>query len=843
LELPSPETKIRLLAVNDLVEAILRACFLSGTEREYFLVLGKEIRVEEMAKILMDKAKMTRFKVMETGVKIDQGNEKLAEVSESQLRWRAEIPFEKGIVTTLQYFFSKADEENRRGKKTKPIPQKSVKEVRRRPFAVVVEEKETEVEEEVVPEILKEDNSKILETKVTVFKEEEEEEFEIPRLIENKQKQIDEVKEDETYIEEESEDLVRMETKEVNIKEEGQDKLKVRNKKVGRWWWLVVVILGLLILVWPIKQLWIVRSTIGVITKAPELIRNKKYNQVEVVADTKIKELSAIDEKINEWGLNSLEMVRNYQTGIRVLIDFLTTEKQSLNLIRTMDEMSEAVFGEREINWEDQLIAIDSGLLETENNLGILQARLSGGSGWIPRKWRGIIQEGLKTVEELKKQLSLGREVIKIAPEMLGLDGRKREYMVLFQNESEIRPTGGFIGNYGLISFQKGKLIGFEVKDIYEADGQLKGHVEPPWEIKTYLGEANWYMRDANWNPDFVKTSADIQWFLEKTTQKKVDGVIGIDLAVVRSMLKVTGPVKVTDFKETIDENNLYEQAEFYAETKFFPGSGQKASFLGTLGKQLFEEIKLLNTEKKMKLYQGLMEMLESNEMQMAINNTETAKVINELGWDGKIYNGKCVGEGCITDYWYVVEANVGVNKANYFLRKNIEEGVEFGGESLNRVIKINYENTAKNTNWPGGDYKNYLRIYLPKEVVLSQVSVADGHDTTIKKVYNSEEIRIREVDGKKEVGFLVMVPVTKKRIVEIKYSSKISLGDKKEFTYMKYIQKQPGTGETGLVSLVSFGEEWQPIQVEPVASLVGGKLLFNQKLNRDIKMGVVLGR
>ena len=70
LELPSPETKIRLLAVNDLVEAILRACFLSGTEREYFLVLGKEIRVEEMAKILMDKAKMTRFKVMETGVKL-----------------------------------------------------------------------------------------------------------------------------------------------------------------------------------------------------------------------------------------------------------------------------------------------------------------------------------------------------------------------------------------------------------------------------------------------------------------------------------------------------------------------------------------------------------------------------------------------------------------------------------------------------------------------------------------------------------------------------------------------------------------------------------------------------
>jgi len=335
----------------------------------------------------------------------------------------------------------------------------------------------------------------------------------------------------------------------------------------------------LLSLIWPVRWIWSAQSTIKAITKAPELIRDKKYNQVEVTADMKIKELSAIDEKITEWGLNSLETVRNYQTGIKVLIDFLVMEKQSLNLIRTADEMSEAVFGDKEINWEDQLTAINGGLVETENNLGILQARLSGGSGWVPKNWRGTVQKGLKTIEDLKGQLGLGKEILKIIPEILGLDGRRREYMVLFQNESEIRPTGGFIGSYGLISFQKGRLIDFEVKDIYEADGQLKGHVEPPWEIKAHLGEANWYMRDANWNPDFVKTSADIQWFLEKETQKRVDGVVGIDLAVVRAMLGVTGPIKVTDFKETIDKDNLYEQANFMLKLNFFPVRAKKQVF------------------------------------------------------------------------------------------------------------------------------------------------------------------------------------------------------------------------------------------------------------------------
>ena len=89
----------------------------------------------------------------------------------------------------------------------------------------------------------------------------------------------------------------------------------------------------------------------------------------------------------------------------------------------------------------------------------------------------------------------------------------------------------------------------------------------------------------------------------------------------------------------------------------------------------------------------------------------------------------------------------------------------------------------------------------------------------------------------------MVTVPALKKRILEIKYNTPLNLGTNKEFTYMKYIQKQPGIGDVSLVSLVSFSDSWQPLQVEPVASMVGGKLLFNMKLDSDIKMGVVLGR
>jgi len=859
LELPNPKKNIRLLSVVDLTEAILRATFLSGTEREGFLVLGKEISFEDLAKVLMDKAKMTRFKVLEKEIEIDQGEEIEAMRSEKKLRWSAKINFGDGVEESLQYFFSKMDEENRHPAKTNlgsySVEQEEnnvLKEKKNKLFDVAIEEDDFD---QINPFIKKENK---------VF-EDQKEDVIIPKIIDYTQKneeikleeKIDDNKkieikndlEEDDFIEEESEEFediskinVQPKQKEVEKVNNQDGKQKRRSTVIGKWW-LIVLILFLLCLVEPIKWLKNTTSSIKNIQRIPELIKTKKYLQAEKIADSSIEKLTKIDEKINDWSLNKFKTVRNYQTGVKVGGDVLLLEKRAIELAKSIDLLSEAVFFEKTIDWTSELEKLNINLVESEGSIGVLQARLNGDYSWIPAKWKMDAQKQMKTVEEIRGQLEIMKKFVKVLPEFLGLDGKTKQYMILFQNESELRPTGGFIGSYGMLKFEKGRLLGLEIKDVYEADGQLRGHVEPPWEIKNVLNEAKWFMRDANWKADFTKTSADIQWFLDKETGQKVDGVIGIDLAVAKSFLKVIGEVYISDFKETINEANLYEQAEFYAETKFFPGSVQKASFLGAVGKQLFEEIKGLSVEKKMMLTQSMIDLLEQNEIQIALNNQEPAKTITDLGWDGKIYNGKCGVADCIADYLYVVEANLGVNKANYFLNRSIEQTVNITQNQVERILRINYENTAKNNNWPGGDYKNYLRIYLPKDVNIAQIKVVDAGDVANFKIYNNNELRIKEVEGKKEIGFLVIVPILKKRIVEISYSSKIDLVGKTKFNYISYIQKQSGSGETGLVNLINYPGDWQPMQVQPVASLVGGKLLFNQKLNKDIKMGVELGK
>ncbi|MBU1088505.1 DUF4012 domain-containing protein, partial [Patescibacteria group bacterium] len=618
-----------------------------------------------------------------------------------------------------------------------------------------------------------------------------------------------------------------------------------RRAKVGWKWLFLVLFLGLLIPVLVLAGDWLIdiyKSGKSVF-KVKELMTERKLDMAEEEVENSLKKVRGVQLKMDNLGVSRMVFVEKISFVTKLLESVLELERGMISLAKNGELMMAAVFGESEFDWPKGLAEIGSVLERVENQSGLLEARLKGGWNWLPSKWRGQPQKEAIEISETRKLVGKMRKLVPVMGEFIGIDGKRRDYLILFQNEMEIRATGGFIGSYGIISFQDGKMLNLEVKDIYGIDGQLKGHVEPPKEIKEILGEANWYMRDANWQADFVASAGDIKWFFKKEAGRDVDGVIGINLAAAKEILSVIGEVYVPDFKEKVDADGLYDQAEFYSESNFFAGSVQKESFLGLLTKQLFEEIKSLDSEKKLNFLKAMVKSLDENEIQVFIDNQVVAEKIADLGWDGSIYDGKCAIDNCLADYLFLVESNLGVNKANYFLYRNIDQVVDIGKKAINRTVRISYENTAKSKAWPGGDYKNYMRVYLPSDVNISELSIYDSDNPTTKKIFRMDELNIRLMDSKKEIGFLVMVPVGKKRTVEIHYLTSVDLTDKDSFSYLNYVQKQSGYGDTPIVSLISFPEGWQPLQVQPAATLVGGKLLFNQKLSSDLKMGVEISK
>jgi|GEM_PF-993015 len=435
----------------------------------------------------------------------------------------------------------------------------------------------------------------------------------------------------------------------------------------------------------------------------------------------------------------------------------------------------------------------------------------------------------LKESKELRSILNFSKGISEHLDELLGSE-RIQTYLVLFQNNMELRPTGGFIGSFALLTFDSGRSTDINIQDVYSADGQLKGHVEPPVAIKNYLGEAGWYLRDANWSPDFLDSAQKIEWFLDKEIDQKVDGVIAIDLEVVKQLLRETGPITLNDYGKTVNYENVYEVTQSEVENDFFPGSTKKSSFLTALSKELITRLtsdsKINNVSLAKVFYKGL----EEKHIQLYFHNSLVQKHITEIGYDGGVSVESCTGN-CFYDFVSYADANVGVNKANYFINRSADLNIFFDGERVTNVLRITIKNNANPLLGEKGKYKSYFRaISLPG---------SRFNDSKIFE-YGQESIKVPDIENFsnfKTAGISFSVGPSEEKTIEFSWTNEllnnVSLLDSGEFGV--YFRKQSGTQEDKL-NINLYIPNYLRVATNSDFTLTNqGGYVYNTLLTRDL--------
>jgi hypothetical protein len=392
-------------------------------------------------------------------------------------------------------------------------------------------------------------------------------------------------------------------------------------------------------------------------------------------------------------------------------------------------------------------------------------------------------------------------------PDALGFQG-SRNYLILFQNNMELRPGGGFIGSYALLTINKGKIAGFKVYDVYDADGQLKGHIEPPYPIRRYLPSVHWYLRDSNFNVDFSKGAVASAVFLNTEMQQTVDGVIGIDLSFIRNLLAIVGPVKVADYNQTVTTDNFYQITQAHTEDNFFPGSTQKKDFL-TSFYNAFENT--LITKKNLSYLafaQGLIQSINEKHVLFAFNNAGEQAAFAVNGWSSSLTQADVNDNSIVNDFMGISEANLGGNKVNYFITRSISQAVQIkSDQSVNETLTISFKNSAPKNLGAQGIYKNYLRIILPLNTTISDIQIDNQEqkiipaitDPTVYEVKNfvppsGLEVQKDQQSGKDIYGFLVNIQPQALKTIKVKYvlAQKINTS-LSQLGYDLQIFKQPG--------------------------------------------------
>lgn len=168
--------------------------------------------------------------------------------------------------------------------------------------------------------------------------------------------------------------------------------------------------------------------------------------------------------------------------------------------------------------------------------------------------------------QEIKKRV--GEEnapLVDLLPKLIGMQ-EPRTYLLLFQNNTEVRPTGGFIGSYALVTVNKGNISLHTLEGSEELDWRAPEtwNVAPPKPIMEHLGVSTWYFRDANWDPDF-KSSAEraLEFYAAEggARASEIDAVVAIDTEVLTAVLDILGPV--TGEGKTFTSANVVELLQY----------------------------------------------------------------------------------------------------------------------------------------------------------------------------------------------------------------------------------------------------------------------------------------
>lgn len=288
--------------------------------------------------------------------------------------------------------------------------------------------------------------------------------------------------------------------------------------------------------------------------------------------------------------------------------------------------------------------------------------------------------------------------------------------IVLFlQNPSEMRPGGGFLGSFAEISIRGGNLQIPEIRDVNEADRELKTKTVPPRELQMAVNR--WRAADANWFFDFSLSAQKTLEFLEmselyKKRGTQFEGAVAISEKTVGDVLRLTGPVELPEFKTTLTADNFLMEIQKSVQAGQAARAQEPKKILKELIPLLLQKIQNIKPEQKTELASLVGGWLTKKDAMIYLDNPKLQSMFDAYNWGGKVFPLPAKFNG---SYLALVNANIDGEKTDLFLKQTIALEVQIGlnGEVSNHlaIVRKNTGNSQKYW-WYNATNRNYIRIF-----------------------------------------------------------------------------------------------------------------------------------
>ena len=348
------------------------------------------------------------------------------------------------------------------------------------------------------------------------------------------------------------------------------------------------------------------------------------------------------------------------------------------------------------------------------------------------KKINGQIVQIKKLADDGASFINDARPLIRILPNLLG-EPKEKKYLVLFQNDKELRPTGGFITAYAVFRVDQGIIHVDNSSDIYGLDDTIPNKQKAPRPILEYLPKVPLFnLRDSNLSPDFVKSMETFMTLYNKSSGPSVDGIIALDTHALIGAMNILGDMTVdgTTFTTKTDPRcgcpqAIYEleaiadtpvQADFRYVNLYAVNAARK-NIIGDLMYAIMN--KAFSSSPKLywgPLFQEMISQTSQKHIFYYVFDKNAQKGLEALNVSGRIVPF----EG---DYLSINEANFGGAKSNLFTTEQVSQNYVLNSDrTITKTVTINWENPypPSDCNLERGNLclnavlRDWIRIYTP---------------------------------------------------------------------------------------------------------------------------------
>ena len=441
--------------------------------------------------------------------------------------------------------------------------------------------------------------------------------------------------------------------------------------------------------------------------------------------------------------------------------------------------------------------AFQAGLLSAQDSIKQANELLDKvDQNSIPEDKRSLFADFKRKIPDF--QALIGTAVA-YSDSLLKIVGPKspRTYMVLLENNSERRPSGGFPGTYAIISFDKGELKNLLVDDIYNPDGQIKMNIIPPAPLAHIT--PNWGMRDANWFADFPTTAKKISEMYSLDGGAKLDGVFAVTPTVIARLLTITGPIEVPEYRVTLGADNFLAEIQDEVETK--GDRSQPKKIVTDFQPKFFSALAGLDKDRWFSVMRILLDAGQEKHAMayFADGGLEKEAIAKGIGGEIKSYDG---------DYLQVAFSNVKGGKADAVTANSMKLAVD----GTSRALTITRAHNGGDSKYAfyNKELPAYVKVYVTQGAVIDKIDgishpnykplvnysdlgfkededIADINKTM---THPMQDVDVFEESGKTVFGFWMITKPRKTSSVTVTYHVPVSTSGR----YTLYWQKQSGT-------------------------------------------------